>query len=155
MQTYARSARSSPSSTARSCTTTAPSLGVITAEDKTETQEDTKMKFRLSILAAAMAGALALPALAHNDRDDDHGKPKGKRSEALRLKTGRSLTMDASNPVVEAVRTENGRIIATGRNLDESGRVKVIDLRGKTVIPGIIDAHSHIVLVGNRPGWHT
>ena len=26
---------------------------------------------------------------------------------------------------------------------------------GKTVIPGIIDAHNHIVLVGNRPGWHT
>jgi predicted amidohydrolase YtcJ len=23
------------------------------------------------------------------------------------------------------------------------------------VIPGIIDAHNHIVLVGNRPGWHT
>ena len=26
---------------------------------------------------------------------------------------------------------------------------------GKTVIPGIIDAHNHIVLVGNRPGWNT
>jgi len=23
------------------------------------------------------------------------------------------------------------------------------------MIPGIIDAHNHIVLVGNRPGWHT
>src|SRR5262245_25409094 len=33
--------------------------------------------------------------------------------------------------------------------------VKVADLKGRTVIPGIIDAHNHIVLVGNRPGWHT
>jgi predicted amidohydrolase YtcJ len=31
---------------------------------------------------------------------------------------------------------------------------KVIDLQGKTVIPGIIDGHNHIVLVGNRPGYH-
>ena len=30
----------------------------------------------------------------------------------------------------------------------------MIDLRGATVIPGIIDAHNHIVLVGNRPGRH-
>ena len=30
-----------------------------------------------------------------------------------------------------------------------------MDVGGRTVIPGIIDAHNHIVLVGNRPGWHT
>ena len=35
------------------------------------------------------------------------------------------------------------------------GNVRLVDLKGKTVIPGIIDAHNHIVLVGNRPGWHT
>jgi predicted amidohydrolase YtcJ len=32
---------------------------------------------------------------------------------------------------------------------------KVIDLRGSTVVPGIIDNHNHIVLMGNRPGYHT
>src|SRR6266480_6053893 len=32
---------------------------------------------------------------------------------------------------------------------------KVIDLRGRTVVPGIIDNHNHIVLMGNRPGFHT
>ena len=31
----------------------------------------------------------------------------------------------------------------------------MIDLRGRTVVPGIIDNHNHIVLMGNRPGYHT
>src|SRR5215470_9508562 len=30
-----------------------------------------------------------------------------------------------------------------------------VDLKGRVMIPGLIDAHNHIVLVGNRPGWHT
>ena len=29
---------------------------------------------------------------------------------------------------------------------------RVVDLRGRTVVPGIIDNHNHIVLMGNRPG---
>jgi predicted amidohydrolase YtcJ len=28
-------------------------------------------------------------------------------------------------------------------------------LTGRTVVPGIIDNHNHIVLMGNRPGYHT
>jgi predicted amidohydrolase YtcJ len=113
------------------------------------------MKLTSKILAAALLGALALPALPHGDRDDDRGNRKVKRSEALLLKNGRIHTMDAQNRVVEDVLIENGRIVETGRNIDADGRVRMIDLRGRTVIPGIIDAHNHIVLVGNRPGWHT
>jgi predicted amidohydrolase YtcJ len=30
----------------------------------------------------------------------------------------------------------------------------VIDLKGRTAVPGIIDNHNHIVLMGNRPGYH-
>jgi len=31
----------------------------------------------------------------------------------------------------------------------------VIDLRGRSAVPGLIDNHNHIVLMGNRPGYHT
>src|SRR5678815_2353560 len=37
----------------------------------------------------------------------------------------------------------------------QAAGARSVDLRGRTMIPGIIDAHNHIVLVGNRPGWHT
>ena len=107
--------------------------------------------------AAALLGALALsaPAYADRDHDDDRGAKKPKRAQALLLTNGRIHTMDASRRVVDEVLIENGRFVDLGRHVDRSGRVKVIDLRGRTVIPGIIDAHNHIVLVGNRPGWHT
>jgi predicted amidohydrolase YtcJ len=110
------------------------------------------MNIALRILAAALLAALALPAASDDGRD---GKKKVKRAEALVLTNGRIHTMDADNRVVEEVLIENGRFVDVGRKVDRSGRVRVIDLRGKTVIPGIIDAHNHIVLVGNRPGWST
>ena len=31
----------------------------------------------------------------------------------------------------------------------------MIDLRGRTVVPGIVEAHDHIVSMANRPGYHT
>ena len=33
--------------------------------------------------------------------------------------------------------------------------LKVIDLRGRTVVPGLIEGHVHIVSLANRPGYHT
>lgn len=72
----------------------------------------------------------------------------------LALVNGRIHTMDASRRVVSEVLVRNGRFAAVGEGVERSG-ARVIDLGGRTVIPGIIDAHNHIVLVGNRPGWHT
>ncbi len=67
---------------------------------------------------------------------------------------GRIHTMDPMNRVVSQVLIRNGRFAAVGNSVPAQG-VRVVNLMGKTVIPGIIDAHNHIVLVGNRPGWHT
>ena len=76
------------------------------------------------------------------------------QSQDLLLVNGRIHTMDAASRVVSQVLIQNGRFAAVGNNLSARG-ARRIDLKGKTVIPGIIDAHNHIVLVGNRPGWHT
>src|SRR5215203_5280239 len=32
---------------------------------------------------------------------------------------------------------------------------RTIDLRGRTAVPGLIDNHNHIVLLGMRPGYDT
>jgi hypothetical protein len=73
----------------------------------------------------------------------------------LALINGKIHTMDGSNRVVSQLLIRNGRFAAVGNNVSRTGNVRTVNLMGKTVIPGIIDAHNHIVLVGNRPGWHT
>jgi len=74
----------------------------------------------------------------------------------LLLVNGSIHTMDAANRVVSQVLLRNGRFAAVGNNAAAQSRgARRVDLKGKTVIPGLIDAHNHIVLVGNRPGWHT
>lgn len=43
------------------------------------------------------------------------------------------------------VRVEDGKIAAAGPAVDESG-AEVVDLTGMTLTPGLIDAHSHVLL---------
>jgi predicted amidohydrolase YtcJ len=73
----------------------------------------------------------------------------------LALVNGRIHTMDARNRVASQVLIQNGRFTTVANNLSVPQGVRRVDLKGRTVIPGLIDAHNHIVLVGNRPGWHT
>jgi predicted amidohydrolase YtcJ len=74
----------------------------------------------------------------------------------LLLVNAKIHTMDPGNRVVSQALIQNGRFTAVGDRLSTPrGSVRRLDLKGKTVIPGIIDAHNHIVLVGNRPGWST
>jgi predicted amidohydrolase YtcJ len=78
-------------------------------------------------------------------------------SRDLRLINGRINTMNASNAVVQEVTVQNGRFTAVGRGSGPrlSPCTRTIDLRGRTVVPGLIDNHNHIVLLGIRPGYHT
>jgi predicted amidohydrolase YtcJ len=75
----------------------------------------------------------------------------------LLVVNGRIHTMSPENRVVAQALIRNGRFAAAGNSISvpRGGNVRRIDVRGRTVLPGIIDAHNHIVLVGNRPGWHT
>jgi predicted amidohydrolase YtcJ len=74
----------------------------------------------------------------------------------LHLVNGKIHTMDANNRVVSQVLIQNGRFTAMGDSIRAPrANIRRVDLKGRTGIPGLIDAHNHIVLVGNRPGWHT
>ena len=72
----------------------------------------------------------------------------------LALVNGKIYTMDGSKRVVSRALIQSGRFTAVGNNVAAPRGVKVVDLKGHTVVPGLIEAHDHIVLVGNRPGWH-
>ena len=72
----------------------------------------------------------------------------------LLLTNAKIHTMDAKRTVVSKVRIANGRFAEVGDAASAAGGcTDVIDLRGRTVIPGMIDNHFHVQLVGSRPGY--
>jgi len=75
----------------------------------------------------------------------------------LRLTNGKIVTMDARGTTVREVTIQNGRFTAVGARGGQrlSACTRTIDLGGRTVVPGLIDNHNHIVLLGIRPGYHT
>src|SRR5690348_12475055 len=66
----------------------------------------------------------------------------------LILLNGKIFTSDIANPYVQALAIRGERIIATGASekiLALAGtETRRIDLGGRTVIPGINDAHNHL-----------
>ncbi|WP_372810437.1 amidohydrolase, partial [Litorivivens sp.] len=57
------------------------------------------------------------------------------------------ITMDTAQPQAEAMLIERDRIVWVGSNAEaeayRSSAERVLNLQGKTVIPGFIDAHGH------------
>jgi predicted amidohydrolase YtcJ len=63
------------------------------------------------------------------------------------LVNGKILTVDAQSSQREALAVRNGVIVGIGRSADirkmAGARTRVVDLQGRTVIPGLIDSHLH------------
>lgn len=70
----------------------------------------------------------------------------------LILLKGKVLTMGKKQPEAQALAIKGGRILAVGANEDikalKAARTKLIDLRGKTVVPGFVDSHTHLARHG-------
>jgi hypothetical protein len=65
---------------------------------------------------------------------------------------GQVLTMDADDSIAQALFIDQGRVVAVGSNnmiqvLIDSDTI-VTDLEGKTLMPGIVDAHGHFPATG-------
>jgi predicted amidohydrolase YtcJ len=65
----------------------------------------------------------------------------------LLLRDGHIVTLDGSRGVVSAMAIRDGRILALGDNNSLAGcassRTQLLDLHGHTVLPGLIDVHTH------------
>jgi predicted amidohydrolase YtcJ len=70
--------------------------------------------------------------------------------DALALVGGRVRTLDGPGTVAEALLIEDGTVAAVGRSRDVLARARpdtaVVDLDGRTALPGLIDAHAHLEL---------
>ena len=104
---------------------------------------------RAGPLAAALAGWLGLTLAA----------PAGTQNAAacgtrnLALVNGVIHTMDARDTIVSSVLVKAGRFAALDPDpatFDDC--TDVVDARGRTVIPGLIDNHVHYIRIANRPG---
>ncbi len=69
------------------------------------------------------------------------------------LMNGKILTVDAANRRVSTLRIRGERIISVGETVNRRERcVQFVDLQGRTVIPGLIDNHTHFVRTAQAPG---
>ncbi|HEY3784394.1 MAG TPA: amidohydrolase family protein [Steroidobacteraceae bacterium] len=86
-----------------------------------------------SLLAGSM-GALSVPTLAVTPAD-------------LVLLHGKIHTQDASRGIAQALAVRGNTIIAVGADRSVSSFIgantRTVDLRGRVVLPGLIDAHTH------------
>lgn len=99
------------------------------------------------VMAACLVTGVSMSALAQNAGDRCSG------SRDIRIVNGRIHTMDARDSVVSSVTIHDGHF-AAGNGVGDPC-MKVIDVHGRTVVPGLIDNHNHFVLLSERPGHDT
>jgi len=65
------------------------------------------------------------------------------------LTNGRIHTMDAASSVVDTLVIRDGRVAFAGRrgDINPAARESVMDLGGRTVLPGLVDGHGHLMLL--------
>jgi predicted amidohydrolase YtcJ len=76
-----------------------------------------------------------------------HSTCKPMQSADMILNNGKIITVDQKFSIAEAVAISNGKIVAVGTDQQmksyTGSKTKTVDLKGKTVIPGLIDSHLH------------
>jgi predicted amidohydrolase YtcJ len=61
--------------------------------------------------------------------------------------------VDGRGMVASSVTIKNGRIVSVGQTRPMGPDVRTIDLGGRTVVPGLFDAHVHYTRAGVNPGF--
>jgi predicted amidohydrolase YtcJ len=107
-----------------------------------------------AITGAARVEPEAAPQAGQNPRPAQAAAPPVRQN--LRLTNGRIHTLDARGTVAREMSISEGRIVAVGDRVAAPGpNTRTIDLRGRTVVPGLVEGHIHSVSLANRPGYHT
>src|SRR5262245_34409341 len=120
--------------------------------DNDQTKSTTPLSRRELFKAGVAAGVAAtLPSVSahaapHADENDS--------SAPVVFINGKIHTMDDQNRVVTSATIQNGRFTDVSKNSHGGHQAKEIDLRGRTVVPGLIESHTHFVSLANRPGYH-
>jgi predicted amidohydrolase YtcJ len=72
----------------------------------------------------------------------------------LILYNGKVITVDPKDRIVQAVAVKDGKILQAGENSEiralAGPQCRMIDLKGRTVTPGLIDSHYHVAYYGRQ-----
>jgi len=94
------------------------------------------MKFHLKYLVVALVASASAEAQVRRPAPD------------LIVINARIYTVDNARPMASAFAVRGGRIIFVGGDAEArtlaNARTRVLDLHGRTVIPGMVDAHAHL-----------
>lgn len=78
--------------------------------------------------------------------------PSGRAAADLLLVNARIWTGDPARPAATALAVRDGRIAAVGADADVAkwrrGRSEILDAKGRRVVPGFIDGHTHFFVAG-------
>ncbi len=70
----------------------------------------------------------------------------------LVLTNGKILTIDPDDSIVSSIRIRQNRILGVSNDVGAQACDQVIDLEGRTVVPGLQNNHMHYLRAGMRPG---
>lgn len=113
---------------------------------------------RRQFLSGATTASVALAAAGADNQARGEGArvpaAPAKAAADLILRNGKIITIDGAASVTEAIAVANDKIIAVGPNdamaPHAAPATRVVDLKGKAVIPGITDGHAHMDREGLR-----
>ncbi|MCL2415282.1 MAG: amidohydrolase [Defluviitaleaceae bacterium] len=71
----------------------------------------------------------------------------------LFIANGKVITMEGTKFERASILVKDGKIVEIGESLQAPEGAKIIDATGKTVVPGLIDAHTHLGLSGTAIRW--
>jgi predicted amidohydrolase YtcJ len=124
----------------------------------TNTEENASSRRRFLKQASVAAAAPAAAALLAGARPGTASAATFSADDGtlfapeLVLVNGEVLTMDDNLSSARALAISGGRIVAVGSNADvralANAQTRVVDVEGRTVIPGLIDAHNHNIRGG-------
>ncbi|CAH1657325.1 Exoenzymes regulatory protein AepA precursor [Hyphomicrobiales bacterium] len=98
------------------------------------------------------AAAGALTGLLGSAAAQTPGQGARPMTADLILRNGRFTTLDRGNPTASAVAVKDGTFLAVGGEAEVMAHAgpttKIIDLKGRSALPGLIDNHLHIIRGG-------
>jgi predicted amidohydrolase YtcJ len=104
-------------------------------------------------LAASGGSLYAAERAAASGQGNTQGSDPCDGSRDLIIHNGKFV--DYRGLVTDRITVKDGVIVAVGRGKDLGDCTRRINLRGRTVIPGLVDSHAHFTRTGTNPGYET